>query len=342
MSTKHRIGIVGCGGIARSHVEGYRAGAAEVGEVVAACDPNRTTLDAFCTTYGIPQRFTDVRDLIASGEVDVISLLTPPSVRGEVIFPAIEHGLHLLVEKPFAESLADAVSFVQAAEQYQTTLAVNQQFRFTRDAQFAREMIAAGELGSVRLIAHDQFQNRTRVTGWRKDEERLEISIFSIHLLDRVRWLMDRRTEAVTATTRHWNETVRGETFAALALQFAGGAVGTMTSNWNSLAIPECRLRIDGTTGSLLSVKSYAIADQCTLTLQRAGGQTEQRDASQPDAFRSAIGESMKRLLLSIDAGVLPPHSGRDNLETMAIVDAAYRSASRGGTKVELAELFPR
>jgi hypothetical protein len=52
------------------------------------------------------------------------------------------------------------------------------------------------------------------------------------------------------------------------------------------------------------------------------------------------MGESMRRLLAAIDAGEAPVHSGRDNLETMAIVDAAYRSASRDGERVAIAEVL--
>ena len=58
------------------------------------------------------------------------------------------------------------------------------------------------------------------------------------------------------------------------------------------------------------------------------------------DIFRPAIGESMRELLLAVDAGREPIHSGRDNLQTMAIVDAAYLSAS-SGAQVEIADLWP-
>ena len=52
-----------------------------------------------------------------------------------------------------------------------------------------------------------------------------------------------------------------------------------------------------------------------------------------------AMGESMRRLLEAVDSGGEPAHSGRDNLKTMAIMDAAYLSASRGGARVEVAEV---
>lgn len=335
----HRIGIVGCGGIAHRHIAGYRAVAAGLGEVVAGCDPDQATLDTICDRYALAHRFTSPAALIASGEVDVVSLLTPPAVRGEVIFPAIERGIHLLVEKPFGETYADARAFVDAADRAGTVLAVNQQLRFMPDVLLAKELIGNGELGELRLIAHDQFQNRTQTRGWRKDEGRLEISIFSIHLLDRVRWLMGQPPEAVSATTRRWSPDVAGETFTALTVQFEGGAIGTMVSNWHSLAIPECRLRVDGTVGSFLSLKEQALADGCGVTIQRPGGEPGRRDCSRPDAFQSCMGESMAALLRAVDSGQPPHHSGRDNLETMAIVDAAYLSAERGGQRVTVAEV---
>ena len=337
---KYRIGLVGCGGIARAHTNGYRAVAGDICEVVAGCDPNQQTLDNFCEKFGVPLKFTDATELIDSGEVDVIALLTPPAVRGEVIFPAFESGIHMLVEKPFGESLPDAVSFVEAAEKAGVKLAVNQELRFMEDILKAKEIIVSGELGDIRFVAHDHFQNRTRTGGWRKNEERLEISIFSIHVLDRVRWLMGRPPESVSAVTRYWDPNVRGESFTDLTIQFSGGFMGRMVSNWHSMTMPEARLRVDGTQGSLVSVKPNVASDgPCTLTVQLLGGEARHQDCSRQNAFTLAMGESMKALLQAIKTGTEPHHSGRDNLQTMAIVDAAYLSASRGGEKIDIGEI---
>ena len=338
---RHRIGIVGCGGIAHAHIRGYREIAAEFGEVVAGCDPDKDRLDAYCDEHELPLRFTRPRELIDSGEVDVISLLTPPAVRGEVISPAAERGVHLLVEKPFGENLTDAAAFVRAADSHGVTLAVNQQLRFMPDALAARELIESGRLGEVRFIGHDHFQNRTDVRGWRAREERLEISIFSIHVIDRIQWLAGREPRAVTAMTRSWNREVEGETFAALTIDYGHDLVAGMVSNWHSPTLPECRLRVDGTEGSLLAIKQTLTGDECSLEAQFADGETDRRDLGRRDAFTRGMGESMSRLLAAIDAGDEPLHSGRDNLKTMAIVDAAYLSAARGGARVEIADIWP-
>ena len=335
-----RIGIVGCGGIANRHIAGYRTVAHDLGEVVAGCDIDKNTLNRYCDEYDIPHRFTNAADMIASGEVDVISLLTPPAVRQDVIFPAIDKGIHLLVEKPFGESLRDAVSFVEAAEQAGVTLAVNHQLGFMEDVVALRRAVDAGTLGEARYISHDELKNRTRVRGWRTREQRLEISIFSIHLIDRIRTLAGSPPQKISATTRHWNPDVQGETFASLIVQFENGIVGTMISNWHALTLSECRLRIDGTKGSALSVKKNMLSDEATLHIHPHNRELETRPLYRKNAFTHAMGESMNHLLDAARRGAEPIHSGRGNLYTMQIVDAAYLSAERGGEMVAVDEVM--
>jgi predicted dehydrogenase len=219
------------------------------------------------------------------------------------------------------------------------TLAANHQMDFMKDVVAIREVIASGDIGDVRYVSHDQFQRRIQVRGWRSEEKRLEISIFSIHLLDRIRMLAGSPPERVSAVMRSWNPDVKGETCTSLTVQFENGAVGTMVSNWHSLTLPECRLRVDGTKGSVLSLKKAVVADEATLQIHRADGEVEERDCSQKDAFSRSMGESMKHLMESARRGVEPLHSGRGNLYTMQIVDAAYLSAERGGEMVEVEKI---
>ena len=325
-----RIGLVGCGGIARRHIEGYRLQLAGRADVVAGCDPNRETLDKFCDTHDVKSRFGDVEEMIGSGEVDVISLLTPPAVRDDVIYPAIERGIHLLVEKPFAERLGDAGGFVSAAERANVKLAVGQQLRFMPNVTAIRDAVDAGRLGKVKHVAHDHYYNRTQTRGWRKDETRLEISIFSIHVIDRIRSLVGVSPTTVTALTRHWDPNVKGETFTALRIEFENEAVGTMVSSWHGTTLPECRIRVDGTEGSAMSMSDSATSDWATVRIQALGEETEVIELREENAMSHAMGRSMGLLLDAIENDTEPPHSGRDNLDTMSIVDAAYFSADRG------------
>ncbi len=336
----YRIGIVGTGGIANVHFRGYGYVLGDLGQVVAGCDPDEARLNDFCDRYDLALRFTTTDDLIGSGEVDAIALLTPPAVRQSVIGPAAEQGIHMLVEKPFGECLGDAIAFVDACEDGGARLAVNQELRFMPEAMRAHQVASSGALGDIRFVAHDQFQDRTTVRGWRATEKRLEISIFSIHLLDKVRWMAGEAPVAVTCPTRAWNPDVSGETFAALTVHFEGGAVGTMVSNWHSPRVPECRLRIDGVSGSAVATKRAIVDGDGTLQVETADGGTRTYTYRLDDALAYTMGRSMRELLEAADADREPLHSGLDNLQTMAIVDAAYLSAARDGARVEIAEIW--
>ncbi|HEV2125445.1 MAG TPA: Gfo/Idh/MocA family oxidoreductase, partial [Chloroflexota bacterium] len=278
MSTarRWRIGIVGCGGIARSHVAGYRMVLGERAEIVAGCDVRRDQLHAFCEAHDIPLRFESVAEMAASGEVDVVTDATPPAARSNVVMPVLEAGRHILVEKPFANSVAEARRYVQTAEAVGSTLAVNQNLRWYEDIELAHDEVHSGRLGEPLNVMLEHYQWRP-TRGWRGQEERLEIAIFSIHLLDRIRWVVGQPIEAVSAVTRRAIPNMgdpRGEVFASVQLQFAGGCTATMVSEWRAPGLAECRLRVDGTGGSLLAVRPNALADAAQVSISRGAGGT--------------------------------------------------------------------
>ncbi|GIX07732.1 MAG: oxidoreductase [Candidatus Poribacteria bacterium] len=339
---KTRIGLIGCGGIAHVHLEGYRRVLAGRAEVTAVADPDPSRRDAFAERYGIVHRFSSAEALTASGEVDAVAVLTPPAVRAEAIEPALQRRLPVLVEKPFANSLSEAEGYAYAAQEAGVPLAVNQQTRFMPDVQELRRLASAGALGGLRLIVHEHYQDRQQVGGWRAREKRLEISIFSIHLLDRVRWLAGSPPEVVAAWTRAWNPSVAGETFTIVEIGFESGAIGLVVSSWHSLGVPRCTLRLDGTEGSAESRKARLLDDRWTLQVHRLPDSPQRIAGELVRAFPWCMGRSMEELLRAAEAGEEPVHSAWDNLETMAIVDAAYLSAQREGAPVKIEEVWQR
>lgn len=338
---QHKIGLIGTGGIAAGHAEGYRRILGDRAVIAAACDPEGDRLKTYCDRWNIPQRFTEVNDFFSSADVDIIVLLTPPAVRAEYIYPAFERKINILVEKPFGNSYAECNGYVEAAARHGVQLAVSQNLRFYPDIEWAKEIVASGILGDLTYIGHDHFQWRMKTGGWRAFEKRLEISIFSIHVLDRIRWMAGLCPRTVSCVTRPpWSGDDRpaGEIFSDLRIEFENGAVGTMTSSWYS-RIPENVFRIDGKQGSLIARRESAVSAEGEGRLVLADGDSRSVTFSRPDAGRLAFGYSMKHFIDAIESDTEPIHSGRDNLQTMAIVDAAYLSASRNGEPVQIEEI---
>ena len=111
----YRIGILGCGRFAEAHFKAYPRLEPRA-KWVAAChtERSRQRLEDVCDEHGIELRFTDVTELAACDEIDVVDVVTPPHVRLEVIRPLLEAGKHVLCAKPFADSLDEAREIVEA------------------------------------------------------------------------------------------------------------------------------------------------------------------------------------------------------------------------------------
>ncbi|TNM69725.1 Gfo/Idh/MocA family oxidoreductase [Streptomyces sp. NP160] len=339
--------MVGAGWVARQHAAGIAAVCAGRAEVVAVCDPDPAAREAFAVEHAGVEPFGGVEDLLdhaaAGAGVDVLLVLTPPAVRDEVVDPALERGVALLVEKPFAPRGAHAVELVRRAEAAGVPLAVSQNFRWYPEQQWLADRVRSGELGPLHLLEHRSFQDRPQAPGvWRASEQRLEMAIFSVHLIDRLQWLAASPPRTVSALTRRDPASgLPGEQLAALLVSFEDGLLATMTSSWRARGLPTQELRADGEHGSARTSREHPMAGPALGELQLRGDEVVEAsfvDAGPVTRAHLSYGSSTAALLDALDAGVEAPHSGRDNLRTMGVMDAAYLSASRGGAAVDVEE----
>ena len=340
--SRPRIGVIGTGGIAHAHLAGYRKVLGDGIEIAAACDSRGEVVADFAEKWSIQHTFTDARELIRSGAVDVIVLLTPPAVREEVILPAIEAGIPVLVEKPFATDGPSAVRYTEASEEAGVPVAVSQNLRWFPEYQWASEWIASGRIGRVDYLDARSFQDRPQPAGvWRATEMKLEMAIFSVHILDRLQWLAPGIPQTVSAVTRRArHSSIPGEQFSTVTVQFDDGAVAQMTSSWRSKALPSNDLRIDGEAGSIAVHRREPVHGDAQGRAQGDGGEITlvEFPDSPVAAATSTFGHSLAEFLTSIAEGRPASHSARNNLRTMGVMEAAYLSAERGGTIVTAAE----
>lgn len=342
MGERLRVGLVGTGWVAHQHLVGARAVAGDLVEIAAACDPRQEVLDAFCDRHGVPHRFASAGELVRSGSVDVVALLTPPAVRDEVIDPALERGLHLLVEKPFATSGVRAVRYVEAAAAAGVTLAVGQNFRWFPEYVWLADRLRRPDAGDITYLEARSFQDRRQEPGrWRAEESRLEMAIFSVHLIDRLQWLARCAPVAVSALTRRApGSALPGEQLSALLVSFENDVVGHVTSTWLARTLPRNDFRVDTTTGSAVVARDLPMAGEAAARAELGAAPDEERfpDDGPVTHAVASYGASMRELALAIREGREPIHSGRDNLRTMGIMGAAYLSAARGGSAVTVDE----
>lgn len=314
------VGIVGCGRISRQHFDALPKLAGKA-KLVAACDTDAALLDAAVSKYDIPAAYSNVNDLARDPNVDVAVLVTPPHVRLSIARPLLEAGKHLLIEKPFTESMEEAYAIVDLAAQVGRQVAVNQNYRWFDAIRHARELVQDGRIGKPTFAVINDCVWRDEVSGWRRETERLALAVMGIHWLDRFRWLLMDEPVAVSCVTAARDTLAsHGENETMTIVEFAGGAMATLIHSWSSHARGATNFQqFDGPKGSLILHKDSE------LTLRNSEGEEKWSYARD---FTRSFGDSLAILVDSIASGTEAPHSARDNLMTMALLEACYQSAA--------------
>lgn len=200
--------------------------------LTACAAPRQESRDAFQAEFD-GAAFATVPDLAQSPEVEAIYIATPHQMHREHALAAAEAGKHILVEKPLAISMEDADAIVEAAESAGVYLITGPSHSFDQPVLKARDLIASGRFGAVRMI---QAFNYTDFLYRPRRPEELDTAqgggvVFSqaVHQIDVVRLLMGARAERVVAMTGAWDGSRPTEGAYTAMIGFEGGRFASLT-----------------------------------------------------------------------------------------------------------------
>ncbi len=157
---KVRIGFVGVGQIAKSHLEQYKK--IEGAEIVAACDVDEQELGRVCEKYAIPNRCTDFRELIKRDDIDAVDVCLHNNLHAPVTIEALRAGKHVYCEKPIAGSYRDGEAMVKAAKETGRKLHIQLGTLYSKEAKAAKRLIEGGKLGRVYHARSTGYRRRGR------------------------------------------------------------------------------------------------------------------------------------------------------------------------------------
>ena len=146
---KMRVGLIGLGGVAEAHLEGYK----EVSqiEVVAGTELHCERLKNMTEKWNI-NGYCDLEEMLNKEELDIVCVLTPARFHREVTEKAAEHGVHVLCEKPIAVTLEDAEAMIETCIRSKVQLCYGATWRFLPPNRKAKELIEQGMLGDIMLL----------------------------------------------------------------------------------------------------------------------------------------------------------------------------------------------
>lgn len=188
----YKVGIVGSGFGARAHAPAFK-GHPDF-EVVAIASPH--SAQSIAKERGIPNAFSSCEELLRGCDVDVVSIAAPPFTHHADVLASLRAGKHVICEKPFALSVAQAEEMLDAAKRAGTAAAVMHEFRWVPERLALKELIENNHLSPLREIEITQLSNRLRADverkrSWWFDRERgggMAGALLS-HLIDSANWL---------------------------------------------------------------------------------------------------------------------------------------------------------
>jgi len=326
METKtYNICMIGAGNISRMHLEGIKRHPERV-KPVAICDPDTEAACSVASDYGIKNTYRDMEEAIGVSEIDVAVVCTPTHVRNEVILPLLETGIPVFCEKPFAETYSEAKELAETARQKNVPVAINQNFRRFFSFALARDIIRQKNLGQpLHLIQSSAVLRRD--IGWRLTRKRYVMAVMSIHWFDGYRFMLDDEPEEVYCRSIDSPATDGGkDTAMSVILRFSKGTVAALSESFSSYTGLHC-CSLDFESGGLE-------IGYDALTEIHADG-TRKAHSNKLDKPEASY-RLLDNLINSAEKGIEPETSAFDNLKSMRIMEAAYRSAEcKSPVKVE-------
>ena len=334
-----RLLQVGMGGWGR---DWFKVVGAEPGvELAGWVDTNPAALAACRTLHAGVPCFSSLAEALAALEVKALLITASLDAHVPLARAALEAGLHVLLEKPFAPTLAEAHSLVELAAQQQRVLMVSQNYRFHPAPRLVTELVREQRLGLVDAVSvvfrRDYARGRPKGHPYHRTFQPLLLDM-AVHHFDLMRATLGLAPQRVYC--RAWNppwSPFIDPASAVATVVFRGGVTMNYQGSWASSGPPTpwagvWQLECEGGEILWTSRDDHAAGGADWVSVQPRGEDPQRLELPKFTKFDRA--GSLASFLSAIRRGGEPESSGQDNLGTLALALATVRSAESGEAEV--------
>ena len=272
------------------------------------------------------RRFATLDEVPGDVGADAMLVTTPHFRHAHDVLWGLERGLHVLVEKPLAGSWEECRQIHSAALQSATAVMVAENYRYGEGARLARRIVESGEIGVPEFLCVEYFVGHAFPAGdWRNEYGYPLLIENATHHFDLVRYVTGTNAERVSCTvcasrrTPHWSAPSVSASFTmsdGLHFQFAGSwAYDEFATPWEGV------WRLHGSRGSL----SWA---NDRIEVRSGSGSRIEHVPSRPSD--STLAATLEEFTAALDEARPPETAIEDNMQTVAMVYGAIRSAEHG------------
>lgn len=344
--SKLKVGIIGVGGIARTHIPGWHASAHA--ELVAGSDIGEEPLKRFGEENGVEKLHADPEALFSDPDIDIIDICTPNMYHAPLAIAALEAGKHVICEKPLAPTPEDIRRMIEARDKSGQMLMTAQHFRFQGSSRAMKAELDTGTLGEIYHARSWMLRRAGAPTGGGfilKDHSGGGPCIdIGVHILDLTLWFMGNpEPVAVSGVARaelahqegafsQWGrQSIPGhydvEDFAAAFVRFDNGATLVIEVSWllhHNTQGEDMQMWLYGTGGGAhwpkceIYQSNYQTRQQYNRELKLMYDGLEAH-AQECVEFARAVAE-----------GQPSPVPAEQSLQVLKILDGIYRSQEQG------------
>jgi UDP-N-acetyl-2-amino-2-deoxyglucuronate dehydrogenase len=334
---KVRFALVGCGRIAKNHIEAI-AFHSEKAHIVDVCDiESEVLLNAKKMTNA--RGHNSIQELLKDTNADAVILTTPSGIHAEHAILAAESGLHVVCEKPMAVQYADGIKMVKACERANVQLFVVKQNRRNSTIQLLKKSIDNKRFGKIYLVNINVFWQRPQeyydMAPWR-GTLRLDGGAFmnqASHYVDLLQWLFG-PVQSVHTYTATLARNIEAEDTGVMNLEWQSGTLGTM--NVTMLTYPkniEGSITVLGEKGTVII---GGVAVNKILRWEFKDRQPEDKlidNASYETTSIYGFGHSLyyENVIDTLLGTAMPETDGYSGLKTLELLEALYLSSKKGG-----------
>ena len=341
-----KVGVIGVGGIAKTHMPGWAA--SPYAEVVAGSDVAPAFLDAWGAEHGITKLSTNAAEIINDPGIDIIDVCTPNMYHSELVIAALEAGKNVICEKPLAPTPADIRKMIAARDKAGKLLMTAQHFRFKGNSRAMKAEIETGVLGDV-YHARSWMLRRGWIPArpgfiYKKNSGGGPTIDIGVHILDLTLWFMGNpKPVAVSGVAKaplalrddafsQWGlipvpNDMDVEDFAAAFVRFENGATLMLEVSWllhHDTLTEDMQMWLYGTQGGChwpdnkIMTSDFATRQFYNKTLQLTA------DTMEPHALECV------EFARCVAEGLPSPVQAEQSLQVQQILSAIYKSQQEG------------
>lgn len=336
MADRIGVGIVGSGYIAQTHLDSLRL--LPNCEVVATADVDKDRGEAFASGNGVPKFHLGHESLLKDPAVDAVVIGVPNFLHYQMVMDAFEAGKHVICEKPLALSLEEGEAMVRTAEEKGLVLGYAEELCYVPKFIKAREMVNSGGIGKPYLVRQcEKHAGPYSPWFWKEEEAGGGILMdMGCHSISCIHWVLGKpRVKSVYAhmgTYLH-GEITKEEDHVIILMEFEDGTVGQAEASWALKGGMDSTLEVFGTEGVVYADLLKGMGLRAFSDEGFPGSFGADKGWTWPEyeeLWNNGYPQENRDFLDCMRSGETPQQSGRDGLDIIEIIVAAYHSAGIG------------